>query len=754
MRRSSFRALLVVLSFCLGIGACGRSTADYVKAGDDFVAGGDKAKAALAYRNALKKDPLNGSVHFKLANLYAAGGNAAAALSEYVRAADLLPDDAKAQLAAANALLNSGQFEDARTRAEKLLRREPDNVEAHLVRGKATAGLKDLDGAMPDLQKATLLAPGSGEALHAVASLQLAQGKKQEAEAAFKQAVAVSPTSVPARIALAQFYWITGDSRQAEQWIRNAVAVDPRSVLANRALVRLLASTNRYADAEGAMRILAETSGDPNDELVLADFFVAQKRYEEARTVLEKLSKKPDAFAAAATRLAGIEYEQGHRDRAFTLIDEIIAKEPTNDRVRVLKGKWFLGEGNIQEAERTADEALKAAPRSPDVHDLLGAVHRVRGDLDDAIKEYTEVVANQPRDIGARVQLAQLYLMTKRSKQAFDVSNQALQIQPSSGDARFTLVRALLDLGQTDKALAEIQPLTVVAKNSAEVQVLLGQIQTARKDMSAAQKSFERALEIDPGQVAALDGLVRMDVGARHQNDAQRRMDEAVAKRPRDARLLLLAGNTHAAAGNLSRAEDLFRRAIETDPSMMAAYNALGQLFIQRSKLDEALNEYRLLVARKPKLVAGHIMVALILHVQNRLDEARKEYETALDIDPRAAVAANNVAFIDAEANRNLDVALSRAQTAKSILPDDPDVNDTLGWIYYKQGLASSAIPPLEQSVAKDGNNPTYQFHLGLAYLRAGKTAKARESLQRALKLSDKFDGAADARKALASIQG
>jgi tetratricopeptide (TPR) repeat protein len=284
--------------------------------------------------------------------------------------------------------------------------------------------------------------------------------------------------------------------------------------------------------------------------------------------------------------------------------------------------------------------------------------------------------------------------------------------------------------------------------------VLLGQIHTSRKDAAAARKSFERAIELDPAQVAALDGMDRADIGAKHLKDAVLRVDQAVTKRPRDAKVLLLAGRTHATAGNMSRAEELFRRAIEADPSMMAAYNSLGQLFIRQSKLDAALREYRDLVARKPKLVAGHIMIAMLLHVQNRLDEARKEYEIALEIDPRAAVAANNVAFLDAEANRNLDVALNRAQTAKSILPDDPDVNDTLGWIYYKQGQANLAIYPLEQSVAKDGSNPVFHYHLGLAYLKAGDSDKARASLERALKLGDKFDGAADARRVLASIQG
>ena len=125
-----------------------------------------------------------------------------------------------------------------------------------------------------------------------------------------------------------------------------------------------------------------------------------------------------------------------------------------------------------------------------------------------------------------------------------------------------------------------------------------------------------------------------------------------------------------------------------------------------------------------------------------------------LEIDPRAAVAANNLAWIYAQDGGNLDIALQLAQTAKSQLPDQPEFNDTLGWIYYKKDLATLAIPPLQQSVEKDPKNPVYHYHLGLAYAKSGDKGKAKSSLEQALKLKPDFEGAAEARKVLASLQG
>jgi tetratricopeptide (TPR) repeat protein len=140
--------------------------------------------------------------------------------------------------------------------------------------------------------------------------------------------------------------------------------------------------------------------------------------------------------------------------------------------------------------------------------------------------------------------------------------------------------------------------------------------------------------------------------------------------------------------------------------------------------------------------------------MQNRTSEAQQKYERALAVDPRAAVAANNLAWIYAETGGNLDIALQLAQNAKSQLPERPEVNDTLGWVYYKKGLSAMAVPPLLQSVQRDPTNATYHYHLGMAYAGSGEKDKARASLQKALSLDSNFSKAAEARQALQGLKG
>jgi Tfp pilus assembly protein PilF len=214
----------------------------------------------------------------------------------------------------------------------------------------------------------------------------------------------------------------------------------------------------------------------------------------------------------------------------------------------------------------------------------------------------------------------------------------------------------------------------------------------------------------------------------------------------------MLAARTYAAGRDYPAAEKVLRQALEVDPSSLGAYGMLGQLYIAQGKLDQARVEFENFAKKQPTSVAAHTMIGLLLQAQGKRPEAMKKYDEVLRLDPRAAVAANNLAWMYAEDNVRLDEALQLAQAAQQQLPDSPEVSDTLGWVYFKKGMYPQAITPLTLSVEKDPNNPEYQFRLGMSYVKAGQWAQGRPYLERALKLKPDFPGADEAKKTLAMV--
>ena len=214
----------------------------------------------------------------------------------------------------------------------------------------------------------------------------------------------------------------------------------------------------------------------------------------------------------------------------------------------------------------------------------------------------------------------------------------------------------------------------------------------------------------------------------------------------------MIAAHTYIAVRDLPSAERALREAIDLDSANIVAYGLLGQIYASQQKLNEARIEFEEVAKRLPKAAGPPTMVGMIQELQNNKEEAKRWYEKALVADSGAPVAANNLAWLTAEQGGNLDVAMQLAQTAKARLPDSPQVDDTLGWVYYKKGLNTLAIGSFQASIQKDPKNPLYHYHLGLAYAKNGDKDKARESLNQALSLNPKFDGASEAQKALAAL--
>jgi Flp pilus assembly protein TadD len=225
-----------------------------------------------------------------------------------------------------------------------------------------------------------------------------------------------------------------------------------------------------------------------------------------------------------------------------------------------------------------------------------------------------------------------------------------------------------------------------------------------------------------------------------------------VASNP-TAPLLTLAARTYDASGDSAAAERFLRWAIELDSTFLEAYNALGRLYITQRKLDAARAEFEAMAERTPKPVGALTMVGMILQTEGDVAGARARFERVLQIDPQAAVAANNLAWIyAANGGGDLNAALQLAKTAQRELPEDAVVADTLGFIYYKKDQALLAIPPLKLSTEKDPRNAIYWYHLGLAYASAGDANLATQSLSRALALKPDFDGAQHAKDLLSSL--
>jgi tetratricopeptide (TPR) repeat protein len=655
-------------------------------------------------------------------------------------------DDADVQVKLARLWLLVGQFDEARQVAERYLLRHPNHLPALVARANALAGLQNVGDAIEQIEEAIQLDPAQSQLYSNLGSLQARSGRLSEAATAFKQAVTVEPASADARTALANFYMATGEPKLAEQELHEAVRLDPKALLAHRALAQLYLVTGRPADAGPHLKAIAELAKSPTSKVQLADFYLMSGKRDDGIKLLESMTLETGGYWAARTRLAALAYSEGRREEAHKIVEEILSKGRYAQAI-LLKAKFLETEGKYPEALVEVRNALEVSPNLLAAHYMNGELYQRTGEWARAQQSYEHVLELNPRAGIAQAQLAKLELKQGRVDLSLEYAERAVRNAPADVAARVTLVRILVQQGNVRRAESELAVLARQFPDAAQVHTLRGNVLMLRRDFVPARRSYEEALRKSPESFDALAGLVGLDVVTGRHAEARARAIAALERAPKDVERLLLAAQTFAATGDIKKTEEYLKTAIATNPGRPEPYAVLAQFYVQQSRLEEGKQTFEKLIEIDPRSVGAHTMIAVILRKQNRIDDAVQQYLKTLSIDPQAAVAANNLAWIYADQGHSLEEGLQLARIARSKMPSQPEVIDTIGWLYYKLRSPQLALPYIKEAIERDPRNPQYRYHLAAVHARAGDTDLARAAIAEAFKLGNDFYGAEDARR-------
>jgi tetratricopeptide (TPR) repeat protein len=751
-----WRIALCVTALAVCTSACSRdpelARLKYVSSGDGYAAAGKLPEAIIEYRNAVDQDPRSAEVREKLADAYARANDPSKALDEYIRAADLQTDGTAAALKAGGLLLLGGRFDDARVWAEKALAREPRNLDAQILLANAHAGLTDLDAAVLEIEEAIRLDPERGLTYTNLGAFEARRGQPEAAERAFKRAVELDGRSGVAYLALANFYWSAARWLEAEDALQKAVTLDADNPIAHRVLAAFYVATNRVASAEPHLKRVLELTNAPAAGLALAEHYSARKDHVAARAVLERLAAAPETASGAEVRLAALDRDLGRPEEASARLKRVLAADAGNLEALLLTSTFLLADRKVDEALANAVATTGKHPESAAAYFTLGRVQAARFQTQAAIAAYQSALGLNPRASDTKLAIARLQLAAGSADASVQLAQETVDVDPDSVPARLVLIRGLLARREIARAEREIETLAARFPDLPAVHAQRGILLGIKDDRAGAREHFERALALQPDSMEAFGGLVALDLAERQFAGARTRLAARLASHPGDLPTLMMAAQAYGAMADWDEAERLLRRVIASQPAYLAAYGALAQVFVKQGRLNEALAEFEELARRDPRPVAALTLAGIILEGRGDAAAARERYERALETDPEAPVAANNLAWMYAHSGGNLDLALQLARTAHNKLRDVPEASHTLGVIYYKKNLLPEAVRTLQEAVALRPASAVYHYHLGLALSKSGDGPGTTRHLTRALGLDADFEGAADARAVLASL--
>ncbi len=744
----------------------------YLESGNRYFQKGKLKEAAIMYRNALRKDPKFGEAYYRLGlNQLQMGQQywleAVRALRRAVETLNKPELQADARVKLADVLLafyladrrrSAVLHDEIDELAKQLLARDPKSVDGLRVKGfLLLRGENKVKEAIVQLRQAQQIKPFEPAVVLGLVQALLSDGQEAEAEAMGKELIQRATTFAPMYDLLLQHYVRTNRPDQAEGILKLKVANHPRQSWPLIQLASFYARASRREDMQAALQQLTSNPKNfPDAYRRVGDFYLALREFDTAIRHYEQ-GVKADPKEATTLRLLMAEamLAQGRRGDATRVVDQVLKEKPNHDVAKAMRASLLIDPAHPEQVRTAVTELQGLVSRMPKNAVLrfnLARALAARGEVAQTRTQLEEAVKIDPSYLPPRLALTRFHLVRGEFTQALEGAKQVLELEPRNLDARLLRAQALVSSGNFPQARQELEETLARVPNLPDAVLQLGYLNVREKKFKEAEEIFLKMHGTNPGDLRAVLGLSDVYALQGQYEKSIELLKAELARQPERLDLAIGVANLQVRAGKFDDAIAGYQKVLERNPKSSELHIQIGDTCRLKGDLPSAVAYFRKAKDLSPNDPRSYVPLGVLLDTLGQRAEAKTIYEQVLKLQPDQPVVLNNLAFILAETGQDLDQALTLAQRARQKLPQDPNVADTLGWVYIKKNLSDNAIEILRELVGKLPRNPTYRYHLGMALYQKGDKLSARKELQAALQSKPAPDEAAKIKDLLAKL--
>ena len=299
-------------------------------------------------------------------------------------------------------------------------------------------------------------------------------------------------------------------------------------------------------------------------------------------------------------------------------------------------------------------------------------------------------------------------------------------IDPRSPDALLLYRRGIAreGTGQTDKALEDFSNAIKAAPQRAVAYLDRGVLLATRmRAFERAVGDFNRVLELDHDNVAALIARGSADSELGQYGRAQADLDRAIALAPNSSDAYQRRALARSRAGQEKAALEDYDTALRLNPQNANALNGRAALEAAQGRYDLAIVDLDASIAINAQNPMAFYNRGYARFALQQYDRAIEDYNVAIALDPRMARAFNNRCLVRAITGKDLVRALNDCDTALELTPLNLDVRATRGFVFLKLGDPQLALNEYNILLERDPNRALALYGRGLALVAAGKKA-------------------------------
>jgi tetratricopeptide (TPR) repeat protein len=458
----------------------------------------------------------------------------------------------------------------ASQRFDELEKSFGDTPSLHMSFGRAYGDSDFAPRAVVEFKKALEENPRQPEAHYCLAAAMLAGGGNettvQAAVLELKQELAVSPDDFLTYAALGKLAAGQGQYGEAERYLKRATVLNPKNPDAFLYLGQMYFDTNRFAEAEPALRQAIQLTADVSRNryqiqkahYLLGRILVQQHHEAEAHAEMQisrdlsnkVLSKDKNALAgmlASAPAPADLAspardpsvpeaYTAGTADpaaaRQFNLLEKQLTPAIADSYNNL--GAIEANGAHYADALRFFKRAIAWSPGLEGSDYNLGHAAFMASQFADAVGPLSRYLATHPDNAGIRDALAISQFMTRDYRGCVTTLKRVQNLPASIPQVQFVYADSLIKTGEVAQGEQRLQALETADPAVPDVHRGLGEAFALEGKTQDAVRELETALRLNAGDAEAHFDLGTLEVKQGDTTGAIRELEAAVQLRPGD----------------------------------------------------------------------------------------------------------------------------------------------------------------------------------------------------------------------------
>ena len=407
-----------------------------------------------------------------------------------------------------------------------------------------------------------------------------------------------------------------------------------------------------------------------------------------------------------------------------------VAGAQVKTSVEQLERVAALINGNqLVEAEQQLNRILRKAPNEATALNFFGTIRAKQGRLKEAEEFFLRAVRADKNLIGARMNLAYLYVLRGEPDMTIVQLEKVLSLDPANADAAYRLAWVLFSQGRFDECVAVVDKAKQSQTLSAPILAVLGDAYLRKGDTTKAEESYLLALDAQSTSADALLGLAQLWQTKGDPTMAVAYVDRA-SNLTNSPELLYKLARVALSLNLKEQAVGALKQAVQLKPDEPSYLFALGTAWLNHPPdLQAAEESFRQFLKVKPDDLQGQLHLGYVLLKQKKQAESREWLLKSIRNGVGTPEAFYYLGLIAQSENSDAE-AIQLFQKSVQLAPSLASAHVALGSSYLKLKDYVRAQQALEIGVKLSPDDSKAHYNLAMLYARTNNPEKAQEEMR------------------------